>query len=178
MTVEPRRREELLAAIPGLRAFAFALTHDWDQADDLVQETIARAWSSFKQFKPGTNLHAWLFTILRNQAYSQRRKRRREVEDPTGVHAARLKTHPGQQSHMDLQDFRIALARLSPEYREALMLVGAEGMSYEEAAQVCGTAMGTIKSRAHRARLKLAEFLQTDAGEIGPDGVTQAAMQR
>ncbi|HEX2137070.1 MAG TPA: sigma-70 family RNA polymerase sigma factor [Microvirga sp.] len=177
MSVEPSLREQLLAAIPGLRAFAFTLTQDRDQADDLVQDTIAQAWSNLGQFKPGTNLNAWLLTILRNQAYSRRRKRRREVEDPAGAHAARLKIHPEQQSHMDLQDFRVALARLSPEYREALVLVGAAGLSYEEAAQVCGTAMGTIKSRAHRARVQLAEFLRTGVGEIGPDGVTRAAMQ-
>jgi RNA polymerase sigma-70 factor (ECF subfamily) len=172
-------REQLLAALPSLRAFAYSLTSNWDRADDLVQDTVTRAWANLGRFRPGTNLHAWLFTILRNQFYSQQRRHRREVEDPDGVYTARLRAHPEQPSHLDFEDFRKALAKLSPYYREALLLVGAEGLSYEEAADICGVAVGTIKSRVHRGRDQLAKLLEVNSlDDIGPDEVTRAAIQR
>ena len=108
-------------------------------------------------FKEGTNLKAWLFTILRNTYFSERRKRRREVEDADGSYAARLATHPAQHGHMEMQDFRAALVRLPDDQREALILVGAAGFSYEEAAEISGCAVGTIKSRVNRARNRLGE---------------------
>ena len=123
----------------------------------------------------GTNINAWLFTILRNLFHSEYRKQRREVEDADGSYAARLKTHPEQQAHLDFDDFRAALAKLSADHREALLLVGAEGLSYEEAAAVCGVAVGTIKSRVNRARARLAELLNVQSdSEIGPDDVVKA----
>jgi RNA polymerase sigma-70 factor, ECF subfamily len=134
--VEDCLRDQILAAIPSLRAFATSLTGNRDRADDLVQDAILRAWANIDRFERGTNLNAWLFTILRNQFHSEYRKRKREVEDADGSYAARLKTHPDQQSRLDFEDFRTALATLPLDQREALLLVGAQGMSYEEAAAV------------------------------------------
>jgi RNA polymerase sigma-70 factor (ECF subfamily) len=175
--VEDSLRDEILAAIPSLRAFAISLTGHSDRADDLVQDTIVRAWTNIDRFERGTNLNAWLFTILRNQFHSEYRKRKREVEDADGSYAARLKTHPDQQSRLDFEDFRTALATLPLDQREALLLVGAQGMSYEEAAAVCQVAVGTVKSRVNRARSKLAYLLDlTGEAELGPDDVTKAAL--
>jgi RNA polymerase sigma-70 factor (ECF subfamily) len=177
MSVEPELRDALLAAVPSLRAFAISLTNDFNRADDLVQDTLVRALAHIDRFERGTNLNAWLFTILRNLFHSEYRKRRREVDDPEGAYAARLKAHPEQQSHLDFEDFRGALAKLPFDQREALLLVGAEGMSYEDAAQICGVAVGTIKSRVNRARARLAQILQLeDDDEIGPDRVTKAVL--
>jgi RNA polymerase sigma-70 factor, ECF subfamily len=152
-------RASLLKAIPHLRAFAISLTGKVDQADDLVQEAIMRGLSHLDSFTPGTDLQAWLFTILRNLFYTSLRKRRREVEDPDGVIAGMLSTAPEQHGRLDLNDLRTALGKLSVEQREALLLVGAEGMSYEEAAAICEVNIGTIKSRINRARTRLAELL-------------------
>jgi RNA polymerase sigma-70 factor, ECF subfamily len=152
-------RASLLNAIPHLRAFAISLTGKVDQADDLVQEAILRGLSHLDSFTPGTDLQAWLFTILRNLFYTSLRKRRREVEDPDGVIVGMLSTAPEQHGRLDLNDLRTALGRLSVEQREALLLVGAEGMSYEEAAAICEVNIGTIKSRINRARTRLAELL-------------------
>jgi RNA polymerase sigma-70 factor (ECF subfamily) len=178
MTVEAAVRDELLAALPNLRAYAYSLTGNWDRTDDLVQDTITRAWASLDRFEPGSNLNAWLFTILRNQFYSVHRKRRHEVEDPDGSYAGRLRTHPEQPSHLDFKDFREALAKIPTNHREALILVGAEGLSYEQAAAVCGVPLGTLKSRVNRAREKLSKLLAgADAYDVGSDQVTQAALQ-
>src|SRR4051794_15106553 len=170
LRVPAETRAAMLAALPNLRAFAMSLTHNLDAADDLVQDTILRAWKNIDRFEVGTNLNAWLFTILRNGFYSQHRKKRREVEDPDGSYAARLRTAPEQTATCDVQDMLRALARLSPEHREALLLIVAEGLSYEDAAQVCGIAVGTIKSRVNRARERLARLLAVEATEdLGPD---------
>jgi RNA polymerase sigma-70 factor, ECF subfamily len=175
--VEDTLREQMLAAMPNLRAFAVSLANNPDRADDLVQDTILRAWANIHRFERGTNLNAWLFTILRNQFHSEYRKRKREVEDADGAYAARLKTHPDQQSHLDFEDFRTALATLPIDQREALLLVGAQGMSYEEASEVCNVAVGTVKSRVNRARSKLAFLLSlTGEADLGPDSVTKAAL--
>jgi RNA polymerase sigma-70 factor (ECF subfamily) len=165
MAVSKALRDDLLASIPNLRAFAVSLTGNSERADDLVQETLVKAWSKFHTFQEGTNLRAWLFTILRNEFYSQLRKRGREVEDAEGTYAARLATQPSQGAHMDLSDFRRALVQLPPDQREALVLVGASGFSYEEAAEICGCAVGTIKSRVSRARHRLGELLGLEPGE-------------
>jgi RNA polymerase sigma-70 factor, ECF subfamily len=175
--VEDTLRDQILAAIPHLRAFAISLSNHPDRADDLVQDTILRAWANIDRFQRGTNLNAWLFTILRNLFHSEYRKRKREVEDGDGVFASRLKTHPDQQAHLDYEDFRIALAKLPLDQREALLLVGAQGLSYEEAAEVCNVAIGTVKSRVNRARAKLAAMLDLhDEDDIGPDNVIKAAL--
>ena len=170
-------RPAILAAIPSLRAFALSLTGRSELADDLVQDTILRGLANLDRFEPGTNLQAWLFTILRNQFHSIHRKRRREVEDPEGLIAARLSCPPEQSGRVDFQDLRSALAKLPVEQREAVLLVGAEGLSYEEAASICGVAIGTIKSRVNRARARLADLMAVqDAEDIGADRVTRAAL--
>ena len=178
MTVEPAIRDQMLAALPSLRAFAISLTNDYTRADDLVQETLMRAWTHIDSFQRGTNLNAWLFTILRNLFHSEYRKRRREVEDVDGTYSGRLTVLPEQGSRLDFEDFRTALAKLPPDQREALLLVGAQGFSYEEAANICGCAIGTIKSRVNRARSRLAAILSVDDVEdLGPDRMTRAALQ-
>src|SRR5262247_618009 len=162
-----------------LRAFAVSLCGDREHADDLVQETLFKAWNHLDSFHEGTNLKAWLFTILRNTYFSERRKRGREVEDADGSYAATLATHPEQHGHMDMQDFRAALTRLPDDQREALILVGAAGFSYEEAAEISGCAVGTIKSRVNRARTKLTEMLGVNTPrEFGPDSSTEAIVAR
>lgn len=152
-------KEELLAAVPSLRAFALSLTYNADRADDLVQETLVRAWANRETYRPDTHLKAWLFTILRNQFYTECRKRQREVEDADGSYAERLVTMPDQVKHLDFVRFREALKKLPDDQREVLLLVGANGFSYEEAATICDVAVGTVKSRINRGRAKLAELL-------------------
>jgi len=155
-----------------------ALTNDLSRADDLVQETILRAWQNHDRFDPGTNLGAWLFTILRNLFYSHLRRMKREVADADGSYAAQLRTAPDQEASVIVKDMWRALGELPPDQREALLLVGAEGMSYDEAARICGVAVGTIKSRVNRARRRLAEHLEIeDARELGADRVVLAALQ-
>jgi RNA polymerase sigma-70 factor (ECF subfamily) len=177
MTLPPELRDSILQSIPSMRAFAISLTGNIDQADDLVQEAMVRGLGHIQQFQPGTNIQAWLFTILRNQFHTMYRRRWREVEDADGSYAARLKTYPDQHSHLDYEDLCTALTKLHPDQREALLLVGAQGMSYEEAAQVTGVALGTIKSRVNRARSRLADLLDINSeAEIGPDAVTKAAL--
>lgn len=155
----------LMKALPSLRAFAISLSGRAERADDLVQDTLMRAWANAESFQPGTNLNAWLFTILRNLFHSEYRKRRREVQDEDGVYASRLSVQASQDAHLDVQDFRLALEMLPPDQREALLLVGASGFSYEEAADICQCAVGTIKSRVNRARTKLSELLSMDIAE-------------
>ena len=158
-------REEMLAAVPKLRAFAISLCGNVDRADDLVQETLLRALANINSFEPGTNMPAWLFTILRNLFRSEYRKRKREVEDSDGHYAASLTSPPDQMGKLELQEFRAALVKVPPEQREALILVGASGFSYEETAKICGCAVGTIKSRVNRARTHLAEILSIDGAD-------------
>jgi RNA polymerase sigma-70 factor (ECF subfamily) len=170
-------KDEMLAALPHLRAFAISLTNDTNRADDLVQDTILRAWANTDQFEVGSNLNGWLFTILRNAFHSDYRKRLKEVEDVDGMYSVKLRSHPDQQAHLDFEDFRTALARLPVDQREALLLVGAQGLSYEEAAAICDVVVGTVKSRVNRARKRLAELLSLDDDrDIGPDGLTKAAL--
>ena len=152
-------RDNLIAEIKHLRAFAISLSGSASVGDDLVQETLLRAWSKSDQFRVGTNLKAWLLTILRNIFYSTFRKRAREMQDSDGVYANRIAVPGGQEGHIDLQDFRRALAKLPNHQREVLLLVGASGHTYEEAAAICRVEIGTVKSRLNRARLKLIKLL-------------------
>lgn len=173
MVASPCFKSNLLGAIPGLRAFAISLCRNADRADDLVQETLVKAWDKQSSFQPGTNLTAWLFTILRNEFYSQMRKRGREVQDSDGLMTARLAVPPAQHGMLDLDDFRTALDKLPQDQREAIILIGASGFSYEEAAEICGCAVGTIKSRVSRARTRLQELLQiTEDDRYGPDAIS------
>lgn len=177
MTVQAAVREALLGAVPSLRAFAISLSGNVDRADDLVQETLLRAMANIDSFHPGSNMPAWLFTILHNLFRSEYRKRRREVEDVDGSYVESLKSQPEQHSRMDFKEFRIALGMLPPDQREALLLVAASGFSYEEVAAICDCAVGTIKSRVFRARARLAALLSVDnADEFGPDHTTRAIL--
>src|SRR6266849_4065150 len=120
-----------------------------DRADDLVQETLLRAVTNIDSFQPGSHMSAWLITILRNLFLTEYRKRRREVEDANGRHVDSLKSPPEQHSRVEFEEFRVALAKLPSGQREALLLVGASGFSYEEAAAICESAVGTVKSRVN-----------------------------
>lgn len=174
-------REEIPGHIPALRAFAISLTRNVPEADDLVQETILKAWSNIEKFTAGTDMRAWLFTILRNTFFSSKRKTRREVADSDGVHAASIYEKPHHDGRLAFTDFSRAFDQLTPEHREVLILVGANGYSYEEAAGMMGVAVGTAKSRANRARARLCDLLGMAPGEdiLGAQsGTTLAVMGR
>ncbi|MEL6641951.1 MAG: RNA polymerase sigma factor [Pseudomonadota bacterium] len=153
-------REELVTHLGVLRAFALNLTRNDAAADDLVQDTVVKAWKNIDGFEVGTNMRAWLYTILRNTFYSDYRKRRREVQDTDGHFAATLSVKPDHDGRLAMDDFMVAFNQLRDEQREALTLVGASGFAYHEAAEMCGVATGTMKSRVNRARARLAELLE------------------
>lgn len=177
MAVETALKQQMLAAIPHLRAFAISLSGSIDRADDLVQGALLKGLDNLDKFQPGTSMQAWLFTILRNEFLTQVRRSKREVEDPEGVWAERVAVMPEQGSRLDLSDMLRALGQLPVDQREALLLVSAEGLSYEEAARICGTNIGTIKSRINRARNRLAALLGYNAeGDLGPDHLIRAAL--
>lgn len=159
---DARFKTDLLELIPFLRAFARSLCGNQEAADDLAQETLVKAWQARDMFAPGTNLKAWLFTILRNQFYSDRRRAWRQA--PWDQDAAeRIPGSAGEQSWAaELSDTARALTCLSDEQREALILVGAGGFSYEDAARICNCAVGTVKSRVARARKSLIAILEGD----------------
>ena len=158
-------RDAIVAHLGPMRAFALSLTRNSAAADDLVQDTLVKAWKSFDSFQPGTKLQAWLFTIERNTFYSDRRKAKREIADVDGAFAAMLSEKPAHDGKLALADFFVAFAQLPVEQREALTLVGATGFSYEEAAATCRVAAGTIKSRVNRGRNRLVELLQLSVGD-------------
>lgn len=173
-TQEQDPRDELVEHLGAMRAFAYSLTRNSATADDLVQDTLVKAWSNIDKFQVGTNMRAWLFTILRNTFYSMRRKRKREVEDGEGEFAATLAQKPDHDGRLQMREFNEAFAQLPDEQREALILVGAGGFSYEEAAEMCGVRVGTVKSRVNRARNRLTDLLdisEDDALEM-TDSVT------
>jgi RNA polymerase sigma factor (sigma-70 family) len=148
-------KAQLALVIPQLRAFGRSLSGDRDLADDLVQETLMKAWGARARFQAGTNMRAWTFIILRNLYFSQVRRRRfkGEWDDLT---AERILAAPASQDkHVELGDVQRALLQLPQAQREALILVGAGGFAYEEAADICGVAVGTIKSRVARGRVAL-----------------------
>ena len=152
-------KKELSAVVPHLRAFARGLCGRADMADDLVQEALLKAWAAQDRFEPGTSMRAWTFVILRNAYLTDMRRNRFRGEYDENV-AERILTAPaGQEQPIHLADLHRALLTLPPERREALLLVGAGGFSYEEAAQICGCAVGTIKSRVGRARATLNAML-------------------
>ena len=158
-------RNELVEHLPAMRAFAISLTRNGSLADDMVQDTLVKAWTNIEKFEVGTNMRAWLFTILRNTYYSSRRKSKREVADVDGIFTEGLAEKPAHDGHMQMTDFRKALGKLKVEQREALLLIGASGFSYEEAAAMCGVAVGTIKSRVNRARAQLSELMEHDEND-------------
>jgi len=157
----------IMGNLAPLRAYAISLTKAVDRADDLVQDTVLRALSRQESFEQGTNLQAWLFTILRNSFFSDHRRAAREIEDVDGRLAGEMTTGADQDSRLVLQELEAALAQLPREQREALLLVGMEGLSYEETATALGCAVGTIKSRVNRARHRLAALLHLDGDDLG-----------
>ncbi|MFU7527558.1 sigma-70 family RNA polymerase sigma factor [Qipengyuania sp. ASV99] len=169
-------KRELTAVIPHLRAFARGLCGRPDMADDLVQETMLKAWAAQDRFEPGTSMRAWTFVILRNAYLTDMRRNRFRGEYDEGV-AERILTAPAEQEEpIHLSDMHRALLTLPPERREALLLVGAGGFSYEEAAEICGCAIGTIKSRVGRARATLNSMLAD--GDIPQRSIGDAAAHR
>jgi RNA polymerase sigma-70 factor (ECF subfamily) len=161
----PSFSDGILATIPNLRAFAYTLCGDQTRADDLVQDTLLKAWDKQSSYTPGTNLKAWLFTILRNTYFSDIRKKKREVEDPDGIMAGNLSVGAGQQIQVDMRDMVSALKLLPDDQRESLLLVAAEGFSYDEAADISNCAVGTVKSRVNRARKRLSELMHLEADD-------------
>lgn len=155
-------REGLVALLPHLRAFARGLCGRPDHADDLVQDAFLRAWAARESFRPGTSLRAWTFTILRNHYLNSLRRSARESELDDATAERLLVDRPRQEDSLHVDDLQRALDRLSDERREALLLVGASGFSYEEAAQVCGVPVGTMKSRVARGRAQLHRLLAGD----------------
>jgi RNA polymerase sigma-70 factor (ECF subfamily) len=177
MRLDPALQSAMLAAVPDMRAFALSLCHRRDRVDDLVQEALLRALTGIQSFKPGTNMTAWLFTILRNNFLNEYRKSRREVSDAGEYFVGTMTSQPDQDAHLQLDEFRDALAQLPYDQREAIVLVGGAGVSYEEAARICRCAVGTVKSRVFRARERLAELMALDSPQdLAPDCAIQAAL--
>jgi RNA polymerase sigma-70 factor (ECF subfamily) len=177
MPLDPTVEKAMLAAVPDLHGFAIALCRRADRADDLVQEALLHAIDKIESFTPGTNMSAWLSTILRNNFCNEFRKRRREVSDSGEYLAGTMAAQPEQESRIRFAEFRGALAKLPDDQRAALLLVGASGLSYDEAAEICRCPVGTIKSRTNRGRVRLAELMSIDtADDLGPDRTVQAAL--
>src|SRR5215204_3065764 len=156
---DPDFKEQLAAVIPHLRAFGRSLSGSRDLADDLVQETLLKAWAARKRFQAGTNMRAWTFIILRNLFLSQMRRARFKGEWDELTASKILAAPASQDRHIELSDMQRALMHLPQPQREALILVGAGGFAYEEAAEICGCAVGTIKSRVARGRVALEALL-------------------
>jgi RNA polymerase sigma-70 factor (ECF subfamily) len=157
-------KDELARVIPHLRAFGRSLSGNRDLADDLVQETLMKAWAARKRFQAGTNMRAWTFIILRNLFLSQMRRARFRGEWDELTASKLLAAPASQDRHVELADLQRALLYLPQPQREALILVGAGGFAYEEAAEICGCAVGTIKSRVARGRAALEQLM--DHGQL------------
>ncbi len=164
-------KQELTALIPHLRAFARSLCGNATLADDVAQDAMLKAWKSRDKFKPGSNLKAWTFTILRNQFYSIKRRSWRATSLDKEVAEQTIVAKSDQEKVVELNELRRGLDSLKDDQREALILVGASGMSYEEAAEVCGCAVGTIKSRVSRARKELELIMKNASFENEADDV-------
>lgn len=161
-------RHDIVRLLPELRAFARFLVRERAEADDLVQDGVLRALGALDQFRPGTNLKAWLITILRNSFYETRRRRKRETLALQQRFAEEEAADPGQVGRSDVADLGRLLWRLPPLLREALVLVGAQELSYEEAASICGVPVGTMKARVSRGRSQLARLAGEPAGGAAP----------
>jgi RNA polymerase sigma factor (sigma-70 family) len=158
--VDPGCKNQLVQFIPPLRAFARALNRDVDSADDLVQETLTRALSALDTFEPGTNMKPWLFTIMRNAFYTRFKLAAREGPGLADCVSSAPAVHSSQEWGVRGGEIMRAVQRLPPPHREVLILIGMLGESYEDTAQICDCAIGTIKSRLNRARRALLAELQ------------------
>jgi RNA polymerase sigma-70 factor, ECF subfamily len=177
MRLDPALQSAMLAAVPDMRAFALSLCHQRDRVDDLVQEALLRALTNIQSFKVGTNMRAWLFTILRNNFLNEYRKGCHEVSDFDGYFVGTMTSQPEQEAHIQFDEFQDALRQLPHDQREAVILVGGAGLSYDEAAKICRCAVGTMKSRAFRGRARLAELMSVDSPQdFGPNRAIQAAL--
>ena len=156
-------RREITILLPDLRGFARFLVRDRAMADDVVQDTLVRALAALHQFEPGTNLKAWLFTILRNQFYEQARRRKRETAAMDASFQPEEGARPQQLARAELHELQALIWRLPPLLREALILVGAQELSHEEAAAICQVPVGTMKARLSRGRAALARLVEQDA---------------
>lgn len=165
----PSWDEEILEHLPALHRYALGLAHNFHAAEDLVHDTVVKAYSCIDKFQPGSNLRAWLFTILRNTFYSGMRKQKREVADSDGLFAATLVTQPEHDGRLAMSEFLSAFAKLSSEHRDIVTLVGVSGHSYSAASRMIGIPVGTAKSRLSRARVQLTETLDAIA-RPGPRG--------
>lgn len=166
-------RDQLVAIIPSLRAFARGLCGTRDMADDMVQDAMTRAWAARQSYAAGSNFRAWMFMILRNHYYTTLRKNARMVSWDPEVAERVLVAGPTQQDGLNVQDVQKALQKLPAEQREVLLLIGANGVSYEEAADIMGCAIGTIKSRLARGRVALTALIDgpahtDEASDKGP----------
>ncbi len=164
LAADQKFRDDMLALIPSLRSFARGLCGWRDIADDMAQEAMLRGWAARASFTPGTNFRAWMFMILRNQFYTALRKDKRMTSWDPEVAERMLVEAPAQQDAIHLSDVAGALQKLPLEQREVLLLIGANGASYEEAATIIGCAVGTVKSRLARGRKALALLIE------GPEG--------
>ncbi|MCG6116123.1 MAG: sigma-70 family RNA polymerase sigma factor [Mesorhizobium sp.] len=159
---QPSGDAEMVKLLPALRAFARTFHRDRDEADDLVQETLSKGLSNMHQFRPGTSMKSWLFTIMRNTFYTQVKRNQRESPGAADCISAKPSTNPTQEWSARGKEVAAALQRLPQEQREIVILVGVLGQSYEEASEICGCAMGTVKSRLNRARLRLLQELREE----------------
>jgi RNA polymerase sigma-70 factor (ECF subfamily) len=166
--MEERFKRELVALIPHLRAFARTLIGDQASADDLAQDALMKAWDARASYQMGTNMKAWTFMILRNQFYSEKRRSWRQTQLDQDAAERTLVAVDDPQAPVALDELRLGLGMLPAEQREALILVGAGGFAYEEAAAICACAVGTVKSRVSRARRALQGILET--GSYHRDG--------
>ena len=162
-------KSELTALIPQMRAFARSLCRDATAADDLAQDALLKAWNNRASFEPGTNMKAWTFMILRNQFYSDKRRSWRSSQLDPEVAERTLEAASNPIASLELDEVRRALACLPDDQREALILIGAGGLSYEEVSEICGCAIGTIKSRVSRARDRLSTIIED--GSYGQDDI-------
>jgi RNA polymerase sigma-70 factor (ECF subfamily) len=163
-------RDQLVAIIPSLRAFARGLCGTRDMADDMVQDAMTRAWAARQSYAAGSNFRAWMFMILRNHYYTTLRKNARMVSWDPEVAERVLVAAPTQQDGLNVRDVQKALQKLPAEQREVLLLIGANGVSYEEAADIMGCAIGTIKSRLARGRVALTALIDGPAYKDEPSG--------
>lgn len=169
-------KRELVQLIPHLRAFARTLCGDPSVADDLAQDAMMKAWDARESFEMGTNMKAWTFMILRNQFYSEKRRSWRQTQLDQETAERTLVAVDDPSARVALDELRLGLGMLPPEQREALILVGAGGFAYEEAAEICGCAVGTVKSRVSRARRALHSILE--AGAYDHDGAAAGDAMR